>query len=139
MPATAVAVFDRTEIVNRYAEVRNARLVAAELGCSDRTIYRIVNRERPELRAERVEFTEEEVSFIEYLLEDGASYMEVARTITENRGRGGRRVTNDMINHRWPGYGIRDASERLATARAIRDFERLVHRLGLDKEESAVA
>jgi hypothetical protein len=134
--ATAASVYDPEEIVSRYAKARNARVVAAALGCSERTIYRVVNRESPELRAVRVEFTDEEVSFIEYLLEDGASYTEVARTLTENRGPGGRPVTSDMLNHRWPGRGIRTASERLAAARAIRDFERLVQRLGLDDKEA---
>lgn len=132
MPTT----YDWDEIVAEYERVGVAGPVAVRFGCSERTVGRIVSRVRGQRLRPVPLGLALHAEFIEYLLDDGAPYTEVARTIADLTGE---HVTATMIAHRWPGKGILDASERLLMARAIRDFERLVRRLGLDKEESAAA
>jgi hypothetical protein len=124
-------VYDPDELVAAYARLGTMVRVAEEFGCSEVTVRRAVHRDRGRLVFEPIKFSEEEREFILYLLEDGAPYTEVALTISERRG--GERVTANMITRRWPGYGIQSPSETLAVARARRDFERLVDRLGLDR------
>jgi hypothetical protein len=123
-------VYDPDELVAAYARLGTMVRVAEEFGCSEVTVRRAVHRDRGRLVFEPIKFSEEEREFILYLLEDGAPYTEVALTMAERRGE---HITANMIARRWPGYGIQSPSETLAFARARRDFERLVDRLGLDR------
>lgn len=119
-------VYDDAAIVKRKLETNlTPTQLAEEFGCSDATVYRAL---RPAgLMPKPVEFTDEQLRLIHNLLEDECPYTEIAATVG---------VRRSLIEHRYPGYGIKGGhSETLVYARARRDFERLVQRLGLDERE----
>jgi hypothetical protein len=128
--------YDHAEI-RRLAQLDTPTAeIAARMGCTEQTVIRALDGTPWSRRRHFVQFDEDERSFIEYLLEDGTPYTEVAATMSERRGE---HLTAAVIAKRWPGYGIQSQSESLFVARAIRDFERLIRRLGLDQKESKAA
>lgn len=117
--------YDWGEIIRLKKAGRESVEIARLLGCTDTTVYRVLRKSG--MAAPKPSFTEEEERFILMLLEDGCPYTEVAVTVGSTR---------HIIEHRWPGLGLQGGpGETLVYARARRDFERLVKRLGLDERE----
>lgn len=117
--------YDHKEIIRLRKEEKLTPLeIADTVGCSERTAFRVLR--DAGMGYVPPSFTEEEQRLILALLEDGCPYTEVARSVGS---------TTNIIEHRWPGYGIQDQTEALLYARARRDFERLVRRLGLDERK----
>ena len=126
--------YDAGEIRRMFLEHRSqvtestplVREIASTIGCGERTVYRALSAEPRLIPRRAPSFTPEQEAFIVRLLEDGCPYTEVAKTLG---------TTPYIIEYRWPGHGIQTATERLIYARAVRDFERWVQRLGLDERE----
>lgn len=75
-----------------------APVIAERLGVSTATVYRVRRlRDVHTMRQQRMRrFTAEEDALCRRMLEDGASYSEVARTVGRHR---------EVINRRYPGLG----------------------------------
>lgn len=109
------------------AEGKSLREAAVAAGCSPKHISRVLRRNKVPPRTVVRPYTEEELAFAKMLLEDGAPYTEVARTIGRD---------DEHLARLFPGYGVHSPAEALAVARMFRDFERLLERRGLSDRSS---
>lgn len=111
--------------VEHKSHAQIARLV----NCSTKTVNRALRRSNVPKTVEIRPYTQEELDFAKLLLEDGAPYTEVARTLGRD---------DEHLARRFPGYGSPSPADSLAIARMFRDFERLLERRGLS-DRSAIA
>ncbi|MET0725771.1 MAG: hypothetical protein ABWY36_05420 [Leifsonia sp.] len=125
----AVSPYDEELVVSLVAKKVPFREVAAQIGCTPRTISRILRRQKVPPLQTNTPYTEEELAFAEALLRDGCPYTEVARTLGRD---------DEHLARLFPGYGAGSPAESLAIARMFRDFERLLERLGLSDVSSTI-